>query len=474
MSQKNQIDELFRQGLGNKGLDYSPKHWEQMDALIKQRKNGRLKRGMWISAALLFFISLVFILNHTGKEGLKSEKEKVSETQKSAPIIQNGTEQPLGTKNPDAPLTEEEPIENAPKPITHATTRKGIVSSEKPPIGPKEVLHDQETEFQGPLKDRGSIIQDKNIDGAKYEFEEKDLAQNPLIERVQQPSLLFPSIQSRNLVGSFSALLNKEAFMQNRSIPIREKGRARRLPSYRQWYVETYFNYGRVKHRNDKAIEMWKASNEMLGSFSHYGINLRVAMRRFSLKTGLGIQQWVEYTNYTRLQDQYTFDTSFQLAAREYIQRPDGSYAALLSRKIDTLSHTTSVEKVCENCPVNFRYVTVPIALYYELGRGRWLGFVETGMTFSFLSKASGTYGVEWTAEQGKNAEMRLSPLNESHFSKVLMHGNLMLGMKYRVHPFVSLGCRFSYQRSLQSMMTLYRQEPDFYGFGFGVEWMFH
>lgn len=203
----------------------------------------------------------------------------------------------------------------------------------------------------------------------------------------------------------------------------------------------------------------------------HYGINMRASKRGFSLSIGTGIRQWTERTHYTREIDHYTFDSSFRLINRNFIKRPDGTYAALVRKQIDTTSHTTTAEFICQDCPVTFRYITVPVAIHYEFGRGKWLGFTEAGMTFSFLSKSSGEYSVQWQNETGKTPGMRTDDLSGKDMSPMVMQAGLTAGISYRIHPFLSINGQFSYQRSMNSMMNLYRQESDFYGVGLGLEW---
>src|SRR5690606_40961319 len=108
----------------------------------------------------------------------------------------------------------------------------------------------------------------------------------------------------------------------------------------------------------------------------------------------------------------------FRLVSRNFTQRPDGTYAALVQKQIDTTSHTVSDTIDCPDCKVQFQYLSLPLALRYEIDRGSWSYFSEAGLTFSFLNKSQGTYS---TSRASDGEGMQTERLEKRHFSPTLI-----------------------------------------------------
>ena len=473
MSRKDQIDELFRRELGDKGMAFAPEYWEQMEDLIAKRRRKLVKRGLWFSMGMILLISAISVLTQEYGEPLAGGEEH------EAWGMEHGAQPSLlneGAKETDnAAASADEGM------VLDGVEGKGSTMDrrEVPELSPTEVSAKsgqnpqvRHTERSRSTTDQPAPTKEVMVTGSEVRtFGQSEEREGKPILNSQQPipnpQYLIPDLQP----ASLGSMLNLPLFPTT-PFKIKEKTKnAKRLPAYTQWYLGSYFNYGSVKHRYDPAIRSWKSSNEKILPYSHYGVNARVSRRGASLIVGVGMRQWTERTNYTREVDHYTFDSTLKLVNRQFIQRPDGSYAALLRYEIDTTSHTTETETICKDCPVNFRYLTVPVAVHYEYGSGKWLAYTEAGMTFSFLSRGSGEYSVQWQNTPGKTPAMRTEVPNATYFSKAVVQAGLTLGLKYRIHPFVTVTSHVNYQRSLNSMMQLYRQESDFYGVGVGVEW---
>lgn len=453
MSQKNEIDELFRRGLGDKGLDYTPEYWEQMEALIGKRKRRMVKRGIWLSAVLLLCVSGIFLATREGKQNTAQVENQPS----------SYTHTPDDKKTtPSASVhTHTGPVEKiAERKVL--TGQKGKGHKATYPVTPEKITPSSLPYSQpkiGSAENKTPAVEKTPVNTTPVEVKPVPHPLTSSSLHTHTPALLF--IQP--------LVIKRPEYTMKTNIPTALENDSRRPPSFTQWYLGSFFNYGRVKHRtDDPAIRSWKAANEKTLPFSHYGLNTRIARGHLSLSLGAGIRQWTERTNYQREVHHYTFDTSLQLVTREFVQRPDGTYAALIRQKIDTTSHTTSNEVFCRDCPVEFRYVTIPVALQYEFARGRWSYFTGAGLTFSMLSKGSGEYSVQWDR---KTPGMRTGNAPGTSFSKMVVQAGLTLGFKFRLLPSLSVGGHFDYQGSVSSMMQQYRQQTDFYGVGLGLEW---
>ncbi|MHB1279048.1 MAG: hypothetical protein ACYC1Q_11710 [Bacteroidia bacterium] len=464
MSRKNEIDELFRNALSDKGMNYAPEYWEQMEALIAKRRKKGLKRVAWLGAGVLLFVSVLFLAipwemgneeRAFGRSGGAEPSVRVESGERT--FGQSGEAE--GAEN-DNIAAKENGVRHTDRIRRSFFSEGGASRSTTDETEPGEIPANRSGERtfgqSGGAEGAGSTVRvggDDDLSG---------LEETPRRVEGSIPGISPASLETLLSIPEIpTSPLKAQNLTKN----------SRRRPSYTQSYLGSYFNYGWVKHRNDASIHNWKNTNEHVQPYIHYGMNIRASKRGFSLSIGTGIRQWTERTRYTREIDQYTFDTSFRLINRNFIKRPDGTYAALVRTQIDTTSHTTSTEFICQDCPVTFRYITVPIAIHYEFGRGKWLGFTEAGMTFSFLSKSSGKYSMEWQQEFGKTPGMRTDRLSGKYLTPMVLQAGLTAGISYRIHPFLSINGHVSYQRSLNSMMNLYQQESDFYGIGVGLEW---
>ncbi|HCS19654.1 MAG TPA: hypothetical protein DIW47_03675 [Bacteroidetes bacterium] len=458
-------------------MNYAPEYWEQMETLIANKRKKVLKRVAWFSAMSLLIVMLLFLAvpremgseerafgQSGGAEGAENGERTFG--QSGEPVNEGtwglGDEETRGLGDEaDSPFAE--PVE-----VNGLGDEETKLADELPATGSGERTFSQSGEAEGAEIGERTFGQSVGAEGAEpiATMEGND----GISEFTETPRRVGGSIPGIS-PASLETLLSIPEIPSSPLNAQNPTKNLRRLPSYTQLYLGSFFNYGWIKHRSDPDIKRWKTTNEKIQPYFHYGLNARVSRRGLSLLVGAGMRQWTERTNYSREIDHYTFDSTLKLVNRQFIQRPDGSYAALLRYEVDTTSHSTSSEVICQDCPVNFRYLTVPVALHYEFGRGKWLGFTEAGMTFSFLSEASGEYSVQWLDETGSKPGMQTDKLSGRYLSPLVVQAGLTAGILYRVHPFVSVTGRFSYQRSLNSMMTNYRHESDFFGVGVGLDW---
>jgi len=493
MSQENKIDELFRDTLGDKGMEYAPEHWEQMETLLPKQKKPATKRKLGLLAlALLFLSSIVYFGLHTKTETLGNSSPVPSETANTTePTLSNSSSKTTTTQTADIQSTpiqvesEMQGQENEVPAMVSAEKKTATSNASKQKVTQAQVIPSQN------IDEEGETSPEEPIDIKPSDQPLAAVNQtNPSIQPIDNEQEQGRDIEDQNRepysmltvnpIHNIPFSLNYELdfnFMQS-VISAANYGKKAKVVTGRRrsmytWSVMPYMNLGMVNHRQDAAVSSWKKNTEASKNYMEYGANARFQKGRFGFVFGLALQNWTERTNYTQDEHQYTFSYSYKLIDRNYEQRADGSYVGLIKKVTDTTSHKVTTSVVCADCPVTFSYVAIPLAFHYQLSRGRFTGFAEAGMNFAFLNKVSGVYSIETMNENGQTS-LRFKNADKVYFNPMVLRSNLTLGGKYRFHPFFSLNAQVNYQRSLNSMMTRYRQETDFYGFGLGLEFLIH
>ncbi len=491
MSRENNIDELFRDALGDKGMEYAPEHWEQMESLLPKQKKPATKRKLGLlTLALLFLSSIAYFGLHTEIETLGDSSPIPSQTANtSEPLASNSssntyTTQTAGLQSiPSQVEPETQGQENEVPAKVNAEKKTSTSKARKQEAMHRQVVPSQDMEVESeilpeePIAIKPSEQPNAAVIQTNPSIQPIDNEQGISIEKhheVPYSSVTFNAVQNIPLRFNFDLKID---FIED-AINAANYGKpgsvvtGRRRSMY-NWSIMPYMNLGMVNHRQDAEVSNWKAKTERSKNYVDYGANARFQKGRFGLVFGLAMQNWTERTNYTQEEHHYTFDYHYELVERDFEQRADGSYAGLIQKVTDTTSHTVTNSVVCADCPVSFSYITIPVAFHYELGKGRFTGYAQVGLNFSFLNKASGVYSVETLNENGQTS-LRFANANNAYFNPMVLRSNVTLGCKYRFHPFISLNAQVNYQRSLNSMMTRYRQESDFYGFGLGLEFLIH
>ena len=545
MSRKNRLDELFRRGLSDKGMDFRPEYWEQMESLIQEEGKKRSLRKLWkwaipvlILIPLLFLIPLSWERNNSGDSAISQNS---GETQKALPNDNTLPDKPnketphkknsTAAAGTDALSTDpDQKTDNAStvsegvnpstagtdKPVTSPAADKGIVPAKE--SDPGHQLQNPEPAPDAPHKNMTSDPSGNTPEETFHPSSDapetgKDQEETPTAfgdasnevptSSTQNPDSGTPTQNNTgvpvNPPGEASAdpntepaepdqPVNKHDPLTTNSIMAKpptgislpadgvqkpahpEKLKDTRRPPLFQWYLMPYVQYGSLIHRYEPRIREWKNAYEKTSSAMDYGLSLRLSRGSFSLLTGFGSRQWTEQTNYVSPYEHYTFDTTLKMVNREYIQRPDGSYFALVRKQIDTVSRYTTDTVYCPDCNVNFRYITVPVSFQYAFRYRRWSCFASAGINFSFLSGVSGAYSVEWQDEAGKTPGMRTQDAPGLFLNKVWMQADLGLGVRYYFRHNVSLSGQVVYQRGLNSLMRNYDQQADIFGGRFGIE----
>ncbi|MEX0968444.1 MAG: outer membrane beta-barrel protein [Bacteroidia bacterium] len=487
MSEKNSIDELFRDKLDGAGLKYTSEYWEQMDALLNKKKRRSFKTAKaagLIAALLLLLVPVVYFT--TGK----MEKQTTHNSQK--PNISQ-TEKPEHEKQitTDIEITKPSHKQNTSTPEL-TPSGKDLIKTEVPQVDDDQTVTVQKNDVRQDEDGRTAAVQVNDVphveDDQTAPTQGNDVRQvegdqtatveiNEFGQNSEKPNEALagssttaglPLVPMPTIGLVFPVVAQKEIAER---ITLRPSTKPKHKSPYVNIYAAPFFNYGLIRHRGDETVADWKSSREETQPYINYGLDLRLQKKRLGLLLGLGIMQWSEITNYTSQLNHYTFDTSLFMVSRNYKQRPDSSYVALIGTRIDTTSHTTTDTAYCPNCKVKFQYFTLPLAFRYEVGHGSWQYFTEVGISLSFLLKTQGEYSTQWNIVDNERNGMQTENSGKKYFTNTLIHSGLSLGVKYSPTPNLGINARLRYNRAINSMMQRYNQRPDFYGIGLGIEY---
>lgn len=440
MSRKNQIDELFRHGLGQKGMEFHPEYWEQMEGLIDAKKKKSLPKLFWLIIPVIIIAPLLYFTlgNSPGQLTDNAPVKSVSQV----------------------------PVKDAPQ--TAPATKASIARAKN--------VHKEQIEASSTLPSSSEIspssspIAKSSPNPPSFTPIEK-VEETPIVSEIQEiENPTFSSPLDPLSVSSKTFAIYPPSAPKGPSKPLdQESIKKAYRPSPLHLYISPYIQYVLLNPRYESEIDNWKRNYEKVNNAKEYGLQLRLDYQRFSLLGGLGFKQWSEQTNYVSQLDHYTYDTSFRLIQRNYQQRPDGSYIALLEAQYDTASHYTTDTVSNPNARVDFRYITLPIQLQYTLGFGRFEYFAGAGLTFNILSSHQGQYSTAWKVESGKAPEMMLNNPAKLFVNRSFIQMNMLLGMRYCLNRKLALEAQLNYQRGLSSIMKNYNQQMDAFGVKAGL-----
>ncbi len=456
MSSKNNIDEFFKNNLDEKGLDYTEDRWVAMENLLNQKKSGLFFSKKWYYAAMAFLFVLMgtlLLLND-----LFNKNENVPFTEKYKPQATTDAKS-YGIIRIEKHATATLESSSSEKRSESSDVRGGIEKTNK-------ASADDAIEINaGPDANSG-------FGGQAEVVNVPETLEGPVSEETFVPEMQNSVLVTRITRVHIPEILSKNESQPENNIPGIHPNKFR-LPLFKpEMFVNPYINYGQFKQVAEKALTDWKKNYEDPVSYKGFGLDVRMEKNNFSLVSGLGALQLTEQTNYISQMNRFTFDTSYHLIDRNFYKLPDGKYAALLERQVDTTSVTTKDTVFCKDCLTKFTYLTIPLAVQYGYEAGKIVCFGEMGFNFAFIRKVQGLYSNRSLGTDENNPET--GRVLKEDLSKALVQFKAAAGIRYRFAPSVSLNTRIEYHRALNSMMIDYTQKPSLVGIRVGMEWLIY
>ncbi|MBI1221026.1 MAG: hypothetical protein GC180_00345 [Bacteroidetes bacterium] len=460
MSRNKNIDELFRDGLNDKGLEFRESYWDQMESLMDTRKKRSWKVIIWIMVSLLILGGSYWTFFRVQEDQLPLAQNEASSKPSYASISSPDSHEAFSASLQQT--SDSTPNEFTSTPLAKPAAAKKSTSFEtkKPTKKDNDILSGSIQSLNNKLLT--DLKPDESLMSSALNSKMEPSPEVMLIKSKQ--IIQIPLIQASRFQYDFPNPMDPSTILNGKN-----ENKNNRPPLF-HYSLAAYYEIGWVDNRYDPNIASWKKAHEKSQAFRQQGIQLSITKGRLSLLTGFGTRQWSSLTNYTHLETTYELDSTLRLINRNFIKRPDGSFVAQVQYQYDTLSSKQNAIAVCPDCRVNFHYITLPLMLQYEWDHSRIFYSAGAGMDFSFFNGVSGTYSAYWTQENtGPDWKTLRSP--SSYFSKTIMQARLNLGIGYQINSKMSLKSALVYRYTLNSMMTRYSQKPNFYSMSLGLEW---
>ncbi len=448
MKDMKKVDDIFREGLDKQGLTFADAHWQDMEALIENKKEKKKPFAYWATAILLIGFGS-FAVYYFSQDNAKNRT-----TTTHIEINNKNTDEPIIAENKQKILKTEKLENNTPQKTIESVVERLNVQKifEYPkPNNPKLSNISIENEVNHAL----DINPEKQSNITQ-------IAIKPNWEDTFQS--IFPVAKNLSLLPSFKPFL-----ADNTKIELSKKLAIKPFPTPWSLYFAPFVaanTYNPIKNSN--VISLLKSAEQPINSYG-YGIDLLAKKRAWVIKTGLNLQSFKEKTNYQIDRQKWDYDTSFKVVNFNYRQSSTGGRIALIEKKIDSTA-TNYQESVCNNCIASMQYINIPLALQYELRKGKFTAFAESGIQAGFLLNARGYY-TDYDNTTGFFSIVNQSK-QKNHLQKTILQANAALGLKYRFNN-INIYGSYGIARSTNSMMQNYKQSINYSQVRLGLEFGF-
>ena len=448
----SKIDDIFKEGLDQKGLAYSDAHWAGMEALLDKKKKGFFVRYKWYFASLLLLLIVITTYVSWPTAQQKETLTPIALTESNNQnITSNNSSIDLQLKNTntDKKALKENTTNNdtGPKP-THSKTGTDLIdhSNKKKNLGQRFTENKKNSSSQNASSLPSSIP--NSINNSILVI--KDVASLPLTKA----SFMYLKLKDFYLFPAYlsSPILNKKAITID-------------YPSYK-WqlfmapYIQLSSHNRTIKLRTESELKKQEKPMPAMG----FGVNLLAKKGHWVFKSGLQFNQIKERTNYASIFKTQTYDTSFRLVILNFTQTPRVTNVALLETKIDTLIGPSETIINNPDAIAKFNYVTLPVGVQYEWHKKRFLYFVEAGGAVSLLTHAKGIYTINDASKTGQLSD------NSSSANKVLFQATGAVGVKYSLTNQLNIWSSYGQNIGLNSMIADYSQKTRIQQFSLGIE----
>jgi hypothetical protein len=504
------IDDIFKKGLDGKGMEYSDASWSAMEQVLTGTKLGFFARyKLLLGLGSLLLIGSITLLCLVNNESNVTANTPVVVNEN---IISNNAIEKSETSVYDDPVkvadyeTTKDPVYKeswtySDKEKEISTTRVDAVST--PWFSSSRT--NQADKHLGLDKNSGLLLA-ANSNGSPNSGPIKGIKDAATIDgSVPQPSKNNKGTHSRptlgvnpmqlynNTLANAGSVVNYEpksavdalsrsadgiaydltARSSPNSIEYLSGPHQKKVSLYIRPYAG-YVNYAKnivlPEVESDRDNNLGKSTAQ---SSYNYGVDLGVKRGNWMLSTGLGVLSLREKTYYTESMSDYEYITALRISNTEFRTTPRGTRVALISEQNVDSTLVETVRQICEGCEASFNYVSVPLSVQYNLGKGRLRYFAEAGVTASFLQNAKGNYAFSQLTQVDTlvvNTTTIVSLDNSSEVANVLLQANAAVGVKFWLSPRWNVWSSYGYGLGLNSMLGNYEHIPSIQNLRVGVE----
>ena len=488
----SKIDDIFRDGLSDKGLNYSKSDWRAMAALLDHKASFFFRYRWWIRSSVVLMITsfsmLIYLCNLDAgtKDTVATSSQEVNKNQSFKELSINFEDKKsLKDLNKTKPSSTQESsiADDAMAVVTLEKKQNDFVSSTDYDTDDHNLnnLRIYGEINVNPVESTPDIIQTdiSNSESNGMNLSTNNLAseilnQKDIIEDIDQISeqKLNSSIVLEDLKQETLGLdpYGIDGFKYDHNPNIKNIGVLKSPYSRWSFYVSPYL--GMIQHKtviklNGLIDENNHKTNENELQSMGYGINISAQKNRWKFTTGFGMISLQQKTNYNITTTEKTYIYKKKLLNRNYTISPRGKPIALIGDVIVDSTFSTSQQDVCPDCIAKFDYWSVPLQLNYQtITRGRVSYFGGLGLNIDILKKAKGLY-----TASANDGILDVVDLDEKLVAKRLIRINGSIGVRYGLAKSWGLWSSYSYGYGMKSMLNSYDQIPETNTIQFGVEY---
>ena len=488
----SKIDDIFRDGLSDKGFKYSKSDWKAMAALLDHKASFFFRYRWWIRSSVVLMITsfsmLIYLCNLDAgtKDTVATSSQEVNKNQSFKELSINFEDKKsLKDLNKTKPSSTQESsiADDAMAVVTLEKKQNDFVSSTDYDTDDHNLnnLRIYGEINVNPVESTPDIIQTdiSNSESNGMNLSTNNLAseilnQKDIIEDIDQISeqKLNSSIVLEDLKQETLGLdpYGIDGFKYDHNPNIKNIGVLKSPYSRWSFYVSPYL--GMIQHKtviklNGLIDENNHKTNENELQSMGYGMNISAQKNRWKFTTGFGMLSLQQKTNYNITTTEKTYIYKKKLLNRNYTISPRGKPIALIGDVIVDSTFSTSQQDVCPDCIAKFDYWSVPLQLNYQtITRGRVSYFGGLGLNIDILKKAKGLY-----TASANDGILDVVDLDEKLVAKRLIRINGSIGVRYGLAKSWGLWSSYSYGYGMKSMLNSYDQIPKTNTIQFGVEY---
>lgn len=449
----SQIDEVFKDKLSHQGIEYHDAYWNDMEKLLdkKQKKKFILFFCLMTALVLTILVGFVQFLSDTKmysngvsavseKNKVRSQKEDYETETLSATPSYNS---PTVANFSKLQKTNELPSNNTlSKQTTHPIANMASsIQKEKQTTSSKHIVQPEPTNIMGSgIEPVNFQISDDKLDFSQCVKLKKlrtdfELELNPCSQ---------PYLEKK---------IGKPDFEKNKD--------SMKTKAKWQYFIAPGYEYDLYK--TDANQTGLKAYERKLNT-SGYNLNFIAIKNNWGFKTGIGLLQLSELTNYVSIKSNYRLDTSYKMVDANFEQTPAGTRIALIKRQIDTsLTYSQSINN--PDSKFELTYFKIPILASYALEFNRIDIFINAGINSSFLLQKRGYYT---TFSDNSFSVKNVKSGND--FNKVLFQTYTAIGIRYQLVNSLNIYAAYGLSMSLNSITKSYSKKPNLNLYTLGLE----
>ena len=454
MEEKNNIDELFQQGL-KQDFQYDENLWNQVESSLPNASKSH--RGFWHfplnSLWVLALLSISMILKTdtdidvkpklsiNENESINTENTQLSslsEVDTKQVRIENKTIKPIENNSKGNALTANT---NQQISLTNIASRESEVSNA---TGISQKIDRLKRKDKTLVLPKNTAIMNSELMVAE-------------VELTLEPLFLLNSLPYR---------YEKQEIIQAKGVENKNK-----LYKKRQYYYEIEASRSVVLNKEvsiqNPTLESYRIQAEKSNSSTNVGINLLTNYQFLQFGIGIRHSKYSERVSYqvnaSGIGYDVSFDTSYYVVNGNY--NSNGVPVILIRQEVERIETEKGITVRKDVFFRNeFERIQVPIIVGAQKFIGRFYGNIRTSINLNYSLQQSGAYI--------SNDFNRINSFEEGNQIKQFVISNTYAAsIGYSLNEFVLIGTRFNYEKDLNSFTKEYSSKFNQYGLGLWLMW---